>query len=49
MERLTKKAIAKTKCRKLKMGDKELVGNEVCIICMDNFKINDVIRRLPCS
>ncbi|CAF0724981.1 unnamed protein product [Brachionus calyciflorus] len=44
---LTRRAISKMKCRKIKPNDKEL--NEVCVICMETYKVNDSIRKLPCS
>ncbi|RNA26675.1 E3 ubiquitin-ligase RNF130-like [Brachionus plicatilis] len=47
IERLTKRAISKMKFKKIKANDREL--NDVCVICMENYNINDSIRILPCS
>lgn len=33
----------------LKEGDKELVNDDICPICIESYKVSDVLRILPCD
>ncbi|KAI3380733.1 hypothetical protein SNEBB_001555 [Seison nebaliae] len=44
----TKKALSKIPERIVKDGDVVLTGDP-CTICLDSFRVNDVIRELPCK
>nr|CAB3265634.1 RING finger protein 150 [Phallusia mammillata] len=46
---MTRKAMAKLTTRTLKSGDTALSGDVMCAVCIENYKINDVIRKLPCG
>uniref|UniRef100_H2YE69 RING-type domain-containing protein n=1 Tax=Ciona savignyi TaxID=51511 RepID=H2YE69_CIOSA len=47
--RLAQRAISQLKCRTLKTNDESLSSDSVCAICIENYKVGDVIRELPCQ
>ncbi|XP_070553128.1 RING finger protein 150-like [Ptychodera flava] len=48
--RAAKKAISKLRQRTLKENDPETHGDvECCAVCIEHYKVGDVIRKLPCK
>lgn len=43
---MLKKSISKMKIKRLQTNDLEM--KEKCIICLDNFKVGELVRFLPC-
>lgn len=50
MRRIQARKLVNTMPKKmLKIGDKEIEGEEICPICIENYKFNDILRMLPCK
>ncbi|XP_041461465.1 RING finger protein 150-like [Lytechinus variegatus] len=47
--RAAKKVIAKLPQRTIKDGDQEIVEVEACPVCLEFYRISDVLRVLPCK
>ncbi|XP_071786291.1 RING finger protein 150-like isoform X1 [Asterias amurensis] len=49
LSRAAKKAIAKLPSKHLKDGDDELVDDDFCPVCLESYKVSDLVRVLPCK
>ena len=44
-----KKVRSKTSLEKIKKEDNILINKDLCCICLQNFKIKEKLRKLPCK